>query len=249
MSVTRFITLRAVLQVLLTVVTVGSAIMAFCFAVLFKDYTNKMNENFKGELISTNLPCIRNALPECDMDREDKCWDRCCPAGYVCKRSPIVGLYCQDGTVSCGNFLWCRDYADVPGTCRTQVCQSDAMVERITVWSYIMAGFGVLLDIVDVVIFCAAPDAVVFKSVMNMASSCVKWVAFGLIVGAGTQDFMTDLYDAQCYNREGMQMTTEAGAMLIMYMFSQIFSAINSLILAPFSAYYGGKLAGVPYVK
>lgn len=243
------ITFRAVLQVLLTLNTVGSAVMAFCFAVLFRDFTHQMNENFRGELTSPNLPCIRNALPVCDNQEVDKCWNRCCPPGYICQRSPIVGLYCQDDTVSCGDFLWCRDYADVLGTCRTEVCQSDKMVERITVWSYVMAGIGVLLDIVDIVIFCAAPDAVVFKSVMNMSASCTKWVAFGLIVGAGTQDFMTNLYEAQCYNREGMTMTADAGSMLVMYMFTQVVSAILSLVLAPFSAYYGGKLIGVPYVK
>ena len=49
------------------------------------------------------------------------------------------------------------------------------------VWAFVMAGLGVLLDIIDVVMFFAAPDAVVFKSVVNICSSCAKWIAFGVV--------------------------------------------------------------------
>jgi len=249
MGLAKQISVRAVIQVFLTLLALASAITAFLFSVLFRDYTDKMNENFKGELVSVNLPCIRNTLPECDNQKVDKCWDRCCPRGYVCGRSPVVGLYCEDGEVKCGDFLWCRDWADIPGQCRTDECQADAMVERMTVWAFVMAGLGVLLDIIDVVMFFAAPDAVVFKSVVNICSSCAKWIAFGVVVGAGTTEFMSKLYDSGCYNKQGMQMVSDAGEMLISYVLMQVLSAIFSLILAPISAYYGGKLVGVPYVK
>lgn len=249
MGIAKHISARAVIQVFLTLLTLGSAITAFLFSLIFKDFVDKMDDNFTGDLVSENLPCIRNTLPECDNGKQDKCWDRCCPAGYECARSPVVGLYCRDGTVECGSKDWCRDFADIPGQCRTEICKADKMVERMTVWAFVMAGFGVLLDIIDVVIFFAAPDAVIFKSTVNVSSSCIKWIAFGIMVGAGGMDFTTELYDSGCYNKTGMQMTAKAGEMLQAYVITQVCSAIFSLVLAPISAYYGGKLVGVPYVK
>lgn len=258
-------TMRAVIQVVLTLTALGSSGMAFYFAIRFREYTVEMDENFNGEVISRqdrlNLPCLRNVMPFCSNEVADQCSPGCCPpnvtqgelAGgkltYMCTREPLVGLYCQDASVSCGRFEWCRDFADIPGDCRTEVCQADNMVSKLTVWCYFMSAIGVLIDIVDVIIWCAWENAVVVKSVLNMVSSCVKWIAFGIIVGGGTQGFMADLYSAKCYNRDGMTMVGDASNMLVMYMFTQVFSAILSLILAPFSSYYGGKLLGVPYVK
>merc|ERR1719247_2031637 len=118
-----------------------------------------------------------------------------------------------------------------------------------TVWAFVLAGLGVLLDIIDVVMFFAAPDAVVFKSVMNVSSACVKWIAFGVVIGAGSVEFMAKLYESGCYNKDGMKMVNDAGETLIAYLTVQVVSAVFSLVLAPISAYYGGKLVGVPYVK
>jgi len=46
-----------------------------------------------------------------------------------------------------------------------------------------------------------------------------------------------------------VQMVKDAKSMFLSYLICQIISASLSCVLAPFSAYYGGKLAGVPYVK
>merc|ERR1719375_2934069 len=169
-----------------------------------------MDENFRGELTSENLPCIRSTLDECDSSKVDRCWDYCCPAGYRCARNPIVGLVCMDGTTECGTAKWCRDFVDIPRSCKTEVCQNKQMVARVTTWAYVLAAIGIVLDLVDVFTIFTLPDAVVFKSFTNIFSSLVKFIAVGVMMGAGTQGFMSELHDAKCYNIDGMQMTSDA---------------------------------------
>merc|ERR1719440_1115414 len=208
-----------------------------------------MSENFRGNLQSSNLPCIRSTLAECDSSQVDKCWDYCCPPGYFCARSPIVGLYCQDGVTNCGDHNYCRDFADIPQTCPTETCKEFTMVKRVSSWSYIMACIGIFLDLVDAITICTVPDLVHFKAGVNIFSSLMKWVAFGCVVGAGTQKFIADLKEAQCYNADGMTMCSQAEGYFWSYAVVQVLSASLSLVVAPISAYYGGKLQGVPYVK
>merc|ERR1719356_919784 len=199
-----------------------------------------MSENFRGELRSDNLPCIRSTLEECEANKVDKCWDYCCPPGYYCARSPIVGLYCKDGAFECGDHNWCRDFADIPETCPTQTCKDYHMIKRVSSWSYVLACIGVFLDLVDIITICTLPDAVIFKSGVNIFSSLMKWVAFGIVLGAGTSKFLLDLDTARCYNDEGAAMVTSAEAMYYSYASMIFISATNSLLLAPLSAYYGG---------
>ena len=108
---------------------------------------------------------------------------------------------------------------------------------------------GVIFDIVDIVMFFASPDAVLVKAITNLMASCVKWIAFGVVVGANTPTFLRELRASQCYNPAGSKMVTAAQDIVTLYIILQIFSGTISLFLAPISAYYGGKLSGIPYVK
>lgn len=222
---------------------------------MFRDYLlTQLEANYKGALKSEVLPCLRSTLDVCGNDRDDQCWDRCCPPGYVCQRSPLVGLYCQDGSNVCGGgdpvkFKWCRDFADIPLSCKSEVCQNKAMVHDMTLPAFFLAGIGVVFDVIDCVIFFATPDAVACKAGVNLASSLVKWIAFCVVLGAGTEDFMTELYDNQCFNKDGMAAVQETGQYLVSFVVCEVISGLLSLMLAPISAYYGGKLIGVPYVK
>jgi hypothetical protein len=74
-------------------------------------------------------------------------------------------------------------------------------------------------------------------------------LAFGSIIGAGAQTFMVDLYENQCFNKPGLEMVATTGQVLISLIVTAIISALLSLILAPMSAFYGGRLVGVPYTK
>lgn len=107
------------------------------------------------------------------------------------------------------------------------------------------------MDLVDIITIFTLPDAIVFKAGTNVFSSLIKWLAFGLVVGAGTQGFMSELELGKCFNSIGMQLVADAGGLFVSYGFVQAVSATLSLVLAPFSAYFGGKLQGgeVPYVK
>lgn len=241
--------LRAVFQIFFTGLTVITGITAFSFAFMFEQFMDEMLKNYKGDLTTTSLPCLRSTLDECDPTVQDKCYTYCCPQGYFCARSPIVGLYCQDGTVVCGNFNWCRDFADIPGTCATVICKTHQTILRVTSWSFILAAVGVFVDFVDVIAIFTLPDSVIFKSGVNVFSSLVKWIAFGCLVGAGTAQFLSELGDARCFNTDGMQLTADTGGMFLSYCTVQVVSAVASLILAPLSAFYGGHLTGVPYVK
>lgn len=242
---------RAVLQVFLTGLTLATAITAFTFAFVFEKFLDQMSENFRGELQSTYLPCIRSTLDQCSNANTDKCWSYCCPpaSGYFCFRSPVVGLMCQDSTSVCGDNNWCRDFADIPQTCATEVCKNHKLVTRTTSWSYMLAAVGIVLDLVDIITIFTFPDAVVFKSGVNIFSSLMKWLAFGVVIGAGTSEFMSELGTAQCFNADGMQLVKDASGFFISYAIVQVISAIFSMCLAPISAFWGGQLRGVPYVK
>jgi hypothetical protein len=242
--------LRAAIQIFLTGLTLATAVTAVFFAYVFGNAIDQMTENHRAnEMASQRLPCIRSVLDACGGSKIDKCWDYCCPAGYFCERSAIVGLLCKDGSTSCGDYNWCRDFADIPNTCATQVCKQAKMVERTSRWSFALSCIGVFLDLIDVITIFTLPDQVVFKSGANVFSFLMKLVAFGTVLGAGTQKFLSDMSEARCYNSEGMTMVENAAGYFISYAFVQVMSAGFSFILAPLSAYYGGKLHGVPYVK
>lgn len=240
---------RAILQIFLTGLAVATAITSFAFAFMFEKFMDQMSDNYRGKLKTKALPCVRSTLETCNSATTDKCWDYCCPQGYFCSRSPVVGVYCQDGTTQCGDHNWCRDFADIPRTCPTQVCKNHHTVLRVTSWSFILASVGIVLDLVDIITIFTLPDAVVFKSGVNIFSAVMKFIAFGAIIGAGTSTFLSELAEAKCFNADGMQLVSDASAMFIFYCMVQMISAIVSLLLAPLSAYYGGKLQGVPYVK
>lgn len=245
---------RAAVQVLLTAFTLVTAITAFAFAFFFEQYMSALYQNMRGETTEaeggqTFLPCVRATLDVCSNTDHDKCFIGCCPAGYQCLISPVVGLYCQHDTTTCGNRKWCLEFADILETCSTDTCRFHRMVGRATTFSYIIAALGIFLDLSDVITFLCRPDSIVCKSSINVLSSIVKWIAFGSALGAGTATFLSNLEAASCFNQDGVEQVGAASSMFLLFATLQVVSAILSLALAPFSAYWGGKLIGVPYVK
>jgi hypothetical protein len=87
------------------------------------------------------------------------------------------------------------------------------------------------------------------KSGLNLVASCVKWIAFAMVLGSGTEDYMTKLVEMKCYNAAGTIAVNTAGMYLWGFVAAEVVSALLSMMLAPLSAYFGGKLVGVPYVK
>lgn len=261
---TEHISARAIVQVFLTLLTLSSGIATFVFSILFRQLLkDSLQANFIGPLKDGSggaLPCIRSTLDICDNSIEDVCWDRCCPIGYICKISPIEGLYCQDSSDQCvtvvegtktdvNKFNWCRDLADVTTQCKSSICERHTMIKDAVVPCVIICLIAVILDVVDLVTFCVAPDAVRWKSSVNVVCSCFKWIAFGTLIGTGTQKFLLELHANQCYNNNGQEVVEETILYFMTFCVACATSAVASLAEAPFSAYYGGKLVGVPYVK
>lgn len=247
---------RAMVQIFLTVLCLGTGIMGFIFAAFFDDTLNvDLMENQAGEIKSDIRPCMRSILSEqCGNTQDDQCWVKCCPPGYGCERNPLVGLYCQDGSNVCGNGeekkrKWCEDFVDISGKCRTETCLQRDLARRMTKPVFFIAGMAVLLDLIDVTMFFSSPDAVVYKSMGNLGSSCLKFLAFGFMLGAETKEFMSALYDNKCYNEQGMTLVQTNGTYLVSFVVTIVVSGLLSLMLAPISAFWGGKLIGVPYVR
>ena len=65
----------------------------------------------------------------------------------------------------------------------TQVCITKDMLFRMTAPAMALSALAVFFDVIDTVLFVAAPDVVVCKSGLNLLSSMTKWLAFGVITG------------------------------------------------------------------
>ncbi|KAF4720040.1 hypothetical protein FOZ62_011098 [Perkinsus olseni] len=130
-----------------------------------------------------------------------------------------------------------------------QVCIDHKLIENMTLAAFVLAGLALILDIIDMVIFVATPDSVILKSFINLSSSCIKWVAFGVVLGSGADQFMSDLQSAECFNDDGAALVSSTSSVLTSFLVIMSLSAILSMVMAPTSAYYGGKLVGAPYVS
>jgi len=240
---------RGLVQIALTALTLVTSIGAFVFAFFFQENMDELYKNISGPVVSSYLPCIRSTLDICANHQHDKCDPRCCPKEYSCMIDPIVGLYCQHQKTQCGTSSWCLDYADILETCPTQTCLEHQRLGRASTYAYILSALGIFLDLSDVISFLRCPDSIVCKSALNVLSCLVKFLAFGTLLGADAAVFLADLDNAKCYNGDGAGLVSEASGMFISYAGLQMISGILSLSTAPISAYWGGKLTGVPYVK
>ena len=111
------------------------------------------------------------------------------------------------------------------------------------------ASAGIVFDLLDMAVGCVLPDSVIFKSGVNVFSSLVQRIPFGTVLGAGTGAFVSDLEDARCHKVDGMELVMAAQAVFYSYCcVAHVRSAILSPLLAPLSAYFGGRLTNVPSV-
>jgi len=246
----RRVSSRAVLQVFLTLLTITSGVSAFVFSIIFRRHIDDELHANNGEELKTNaLPCFRSTLNVCNNAIEDKCWSKCCPPGYTCDIDPTVGLYCKNEIPDCVENAECLKLADITGECRTPICQKKTMIINMTKISVLFCVLAVILDVVDLFTFCIAPDSVSCKASINLLCSGAKWLAYGVVVGTGTQKFLLDLHTNKCYSADGQEIVEQTILYFMIFCVSIATSAVCSLAEAPFSAYYGGKLVGVPYVK
>lgn len=227
----------------------STSITALICTFIFEQLLGTLIHNFRDESSRTSLPCLRSTLSACHIGSIDRCRDYCCPSGYFCSNSPIVGVYCKYGGATCGDHNWCLDFADIPGTCLAEACKRHTLVTRVITISCILAAVSLFLDLVDVISICTNPDGVVLKSGVNVFSAIMKFAAFGAPVATNVAQFLGNLQSATCFNSDGMELVAGLRFVFVSYVLLQATSAFLSLLLCPFSAYYGGKLAGIPYNK
>mmetsp|Transcript_73895 Transcript_73895/g.169343 ORF Transcript_73895/g.169343 Transcript_73895/m.169343 type:complete len:362 (+) Transcript_73895:203-1288(+) len=193
---------------------------------------------------------------------------------YQCSRDPKEGLYCHhylfENTanqpctgVTCPNFEWCMQYSDISGTCSGEACK---LYYQAVVFLIICVGVTTLcfiLDCADIAIMIYRPEDLFPKTAANVLSAFGKALAAGLVVAGGARDFFKELSQNQCYTSDGQVVaellggppvplgdtSIRIGGMIDGYLISTAVAACCSFILAPLSAYYGGKLIGVPYIK
>merc|ERR1711998_115683 len=112
------------------------------------------------------------------------------------------------------------------------VCVQRDLARRMTMPVFLVAGIAVFLDLVDITFFFSSPDSVVYKSMGNLGSAMFKFLAFSIMLGAETSELMSDLYDNQCYNQEGMALVQTNGVWLVSFVVTVIISGLLSLSLA-----------------
>lgn len=157
-----------------------------------------------------------------------------------------MGIYCQDTAIACGSYAYCQDVADVAGTCEGSGCQSRKMVKTAVAMVYVMSAAGVVVDVIDLILCVALADNVLFKSVTNVVAALVKLLAFGALVGVGTQGFLTTFSESECFNADGAATLDQAFSVFQSCAGLLFASAMFSLILVPISALHGGRLLSKP---
>jgi len=175
--------------------------LAYCFwkHLQFGVCTNIMRTNCPDD--SSCCPIAQNdpSLPISSPARR--------PDQYVCRKSPIVGLFCQHidfrvpvenislqkerefcTLVTCPSFGWCRDFADIPGECLGEACKDYRRATEFLIVCIICAGLGLAFDFVDLVILLRYPLLPKLKSTSNTVSACLKLLSYLLCKAAGAQE-------------------------------------------------------------
>lgn len=238
---------HAFIQIGLMCFTMSTAVASVAFGYKLRNDVIAMLENYEGDIQSRNLPCVRHTYDACKTVTE--CGISCCPEGYYCSRSPLVGLYCQDYETTCGDRLYCLDYADIVSECHTDICRDKDRISWWTSAAYILACVGIFIDLIEWIQTFALPDITNCKSADNVVSSLIKLLGFGFVIGCGTLRVVKGLQAALCYNAEGNAMLDSAEMNYYFFCVVLFFSSMGSLLEAPISALYGGKLQGTSYLK
>lgn len=233
-------------QVIITLLQIGTSVFSFIFVAILQDHVVRLNDSYEGEVKNEDHPCARRTLPTCNAETQDYCRIECCPPSYICIRDPTVGIYCQEETTTCGQFDFCLDMSDIPGTCAREPCQRRKSVNTMSGIVYVLAAAGVVLDLLDMIWCFALADNVVLKSVTNLVACLVKWLAFGGIMGVGTEGYLTDVVAAKCFNPAGVATVDQAFSVFQGGAAALFVSGLLSIFLTPISALHGGRLRDKP---
>eukprot|EP00929_Paragymnodinium_shiwhaense_P101915 TRINITY_DN65102_c0_g1_i1.p1 TRINITY_DN65102_c0_g1~~TRINITY_DN65102_c0_g1_i1.p1 ORF type:complete len:420 (-),score=58.88 TRINITY_DN65102_c0_g1_i1:128-1387(-) len=214
---------------------------------------------------STCCPVAQIHLDNVDvakMARRDK---------FVCRKSPVVGLFCQHldyreaspvpsppnaglppmCTIdSCPDFEWCRDFADIPGLCISEPCLAYSRSVAFVVACCVLLGAAGALDLLDLLVLFLRKTMHKQKAALELSSCCFKFIGCILISLSGAREFLRDVAAHDCFVGPGSDELAPAAnsAMGTLWMIAALSSA-GSLCLAPLSIKWGGQLASLPYAR
>lgn len=240
----------------------------------WKDYKHQVSLDYCMLKHRTAGACTNGLRTSCNPD--GSCCPRAQedPAGlvvrfdhYQCMKSPMVGLYCQlidfktkEETpkpctqVTCPSFEWCRDFADIPNQCLGDACKDYRRTLVVTIASVVFLALGLACDLFDGLVFarhaCATgAGAQVPKTVGNLAAAGLKLLAYLLCLAGGAESFVDTAVQKHCFSEKGHVMVLRAKDGLREMLLCTVLSSAGSLVLAPFSVWWGGKLVNVPYAR
>jgi len=213
----------------------------------------------------TNCPSDSSCCPISQSDPLNALAYR--PDQYLCRKSPIVGLYCMQRdyrvpvnisieprgelctTETCPSFAWCRDFADVPGLCLGEACKDYTRAANFLIVCIVCAALGLVFDIAVIVLLLRWPVQIKLKSTANALSACLKVLAFALCSAGGAKDFTRELVAKSCYNAEGNVLALSAKDGVDLFEMVTLLTIAGSLALAPMAMQWGGPLTALPYAR
>mmetsp|Transcript_44112 Transcript_44112/g.89024 ORF Transcript_44112/g.89024 Transcript_44112/m.89024 type:complete len:420 (-) Transcript_44112:375-1634(-) len=189
------------------------------------------------------------------------------PNVYTCRKSPTVGLYCQDvndrapgnttgdgrgepcDALTCPSFDWCLDLVDVPGLCLGTVCQEYRRCLGFTGLLIAVASLGLALDFTELGILFRFPAESRTKTSFNVGAAFLKLTGFLFCMAGGIKELVDVAIEKACFNEEGNHAATVARLGTWGFLVAICLAAAGSLCLAPLSARWGSQLVGLPYAK
>lgn len=188
------------------------------------------------------------------------------PNQYECKKSPLVGLFCQhidyrvegSGNLSdrpfctedtCDSFAWCRDMADIPDLCIGESCRLYERSLDLAVVIVVWVSSAMTLDIAYIIMLLRCPEAPRWKCRANFAAACFKLLVWGFCVAGGVKDFVDAALRNACFNTAGMESVSQASIYVDVLRILSLVTLAGSVLLSPLSMRYGNQLVGLPYAR
>jgi len=243
----------------------------------WKDYSNQVQLQYCMWKQITLGACTNNLRSNCPGDSS------CCPVAqnyldpeliatlqrsdfYVCRKSPIVGLYCQHledrvptgnssitgdmcTDATCPSFDWCADFADIPGECMGKACQGYQNALMLTLVCVIAAAAGVVFDMADVLLLLKCPTRPRPRVMADGIATCLKVVAVLICYTGDISEFADEAAAHACFYNEGGKVAESAKAAAGGFMLTALLSAASSCISMPLSMRVGGQLTKLPYAR
>ena len=150
---------------------------------------------------------------------------------------------CTSGGCS-GSYSFCRDLANVRGVCESSVCRINQYLLTSLTISLGFFSVGLFIDLTDIAWFRWYPNNVVGKSFCCLGSALVKLIGWGLVLNADSVLFVQSVVTNSCFHAPNNTLIILLYCLIVFGAISGFASVLGSAV----SAFYGGRLTGLPSV-